>query len=44
MANLGYLPKLKSGLRLVFGANVLLNLFRKVFLIEYTINWQSFDV
>ena len=40
MAVLGYLPKLKRGLGLAFGADFL---HEKVFLIQYSINGESFN-
>ena len=44
MVVLGYLPKLKRNLGLAFGAHFLHNFSIKMFLIEYTINGQSFNV
>ena len=43
MAVLGYFPELKSGLQLVFGAHFLHYFSIKKFLIEYSIDEQSFN-
>ena len=42
MAILGYLPKLKRGLRLAFGAHFLHDSSIEVFLISYSINKKTF--
>ena len=44
MAVLGYLPKLKRGLGLAFGAHFLHDFSIKMFLIKFSINGQSFNV
>ena len=44
MAVLGYLPKLKRGLRLAFGSHFLYDFSIKMFYIYYPINGQSFNV
>ena len=44
MAVLGYLPKLKKGMVLPFGAHFLHDFYIKMFLIQYCINGQSFNV
>ena len=44
MVVLGYLPKLKRNLGLAFGVHFLHNFSIKMFLIEYTINGQGFNV
>ena len=41
---LGHLVKLKTGLGLAFGAYLLHNFFMKMFLIQYSINGQHFNV
>ena len=44
MAVLGYLPKLKGGLGLAFGAHFLHDFSIKMCFIQYYINRQSFNV
>ena len=44
MVVLGYLAKLKRGLGLVFGAHFLHDFSIQMFLIQYSINGQSFNV
>ena len=44
MTVLGYLPKLKRDLGLAFGAHFWHDLSIKMFLIQYSINGQSFNV
>ena len=44
MAVLGYLAKLKRDLELAFGAHFQHDFSIKIFLIEYSINGQSFNV
>ena len=44
VAVLGHIVKLKRGLGLAFGAYFLHNFFMKMFLIQYSINGQSFNV
>ena len=44
MAVLGYLAKLKRGLGLAFGAHFLFDFSIKLFLIQFSINGQSFYV
>ena len=44
MTVLGYLPKYKRGLGLAFGGNFANDFSIKMFLIEYSINGQSFSV
>ena len=44
MAVLGYLPKLKRGLLLAFGAHFVHYFLMKMFLIQYSINGQSFNI
>ena len=44
MAVLGYLPKIKRCPGTAFGAYFLHDFSIKVFLIQYSINWPSFDV
>ena len=43
MAVLGYLPNLKKGLRIDFGAYFLHGIFMKMLLISYSIYRQSFN-
>ena len=43
-AVLGYLPKLKKGLGLAFGIHFLHDSSIIMFFVEYSINWQSFNV
>ena len=43
MAFLGYLPKLKRGLGIASGAHFLHDFPIKMFLIQYSINGQSFN-
>ena len=44
MAVLGYLEKLKRSLGLAFSAHLLYDFFIKMFLIQYSISGQSFNV
>ena len=44
MAVLGYLAKLKRDLGLAFGTHFLHDLSIKMFLIQYSVNGQSFNV
>ena len=44
MAVLSYLAKLKRGLSLAFGVHFLHDFFVKMFLIQFSINGQSFNV
>ena len=44
MAVLGYLTKLKRGLGLAFGAHFLYDFSIKLFLIQFSINGQSFSL
>ena len=44
MAVLGYLAKLKMDLELAFGAHFLHDFSVKMFLIQFSINGQSFNV
>ena len=44
MAVLGYFPELKRGLGIAFGLHFLHDFSIEMFLIQYSIIWQSFNV